>query len=57
MPALILGLRSFTPKLDRVLLAMLLAFGAVALIRPAQALDSLRFVAESRVGVLPFLIV
>ena len=57
MSALVLGLRSFAPKLDRVLLAMLLAFGAVWLLRPAQALDSLRFVAESLVGVLPFVVV
>ena len=56
MPALVLGLRSFTPKLDRVLLVMLLAYGTVALLRPAQAVDSLWFMAESLVGVLPFLI-
>ena len=42
--------------LDRVLLALLLLFAALALFVPAQALDSLRFVADAFFWLLPFLL-
>ena len=56
MSSLVLGLRSATLKVDRVILAILLIVGGVALVQPDQAVDGLVFAGRSLVGVSPFLI-
>lgn len=55
MSALVLGLRSATLKIDRVVLAILLVIGGVALVQPHQAWDGLAFMGRSLLGVSPFL--